>query len=152
MLEEEKYMVCMVWNIIYWRWEEVSRMRDERRTNSEDRATQPMEAGGWVSQYCDVRTVLDSWHLTKVSLDAGRGLKEEKHAFLLMRPNRLKSKFEGKLSTDCPHQSTPVGSFRPMPPTVEEEYKTDNILSATFVSLTALTTCFLLEFITPSLP
>ena len=27
-----KYMVCMVWNIIQWRWEEVSRMRDERTT------------------------------------------------------------------------------------------------------------------------
>ena len=24
-----KYMVCMVWNIIQWRWEEVSRMRDD---------------------------------------------------------------------------------------------------------------------------
>ena len=28
----------------------MSRMRDERRPNSEDRATQQMEAGGWVSQ------------------------------------------------------------------------------------------------------
>jgi len=26
-------------------------MRDKQRPNSEDRATQPMEAGGWVSQY-----------------------------------------------------------------------------------------------------
>ena len=46
-----KYMVCMVRNIILWKWEDVSRMRDDERTNSEDRATQPMEAGGWVSQY-----------------------------------------------------------------------------------------------------
>ena len=46
-----KYIVCMVWNIIKWRWEEVLPMRDnEQTTNSEDRATQPMEAGGWVSQ------------------------------------------------------------------------------------------------------
>ena len=45
-----KYMICMVWNIILWRWEEVLAMREER-PNTEDRATQPMEAGGWVSQF-----------------------------------------------------------------------------------------------------
>ena len=45
----------MVWNIIEWRWEEVLPMRDDQRT-SEDRATQPMEAGGWVSQYFQTRT------------------------------------------------------------------------------------------------
>ena len=148
---------------IWFVWSETSYSGDERRCHgcgTNDERTVKIEL---LSQWkleaefrnivmSGVRTVLDSWHLTKVSLDAGRGLKEEKHAFLLMRPNRLKSKFEGKLSTDCPHQSAPVSSFRPMPPTVEEEYKTDNILSATFVSLTALTTCFLLEFITPSLP
>ena len=38
-------------NYNQWRWEEVSRMQDERWTISEDRATQLMEAGGWVSQY-----------------------------------------------------------------------------------------------------
>ena len=46
-----KYIVWMVWNIIYWRWEEVLPMRDNKqRTNIEDRVTQPMEGGGWVSQ------------------------------------------------------------------------------------------------------
>ena len=29
-------------------------MRDEQTTNIEDRATQPMEAGGWVSQFVNV--------------------------------------------------------------------------------------------------
>ena len=53
-----KYMICMVWNIILWRWEEVLPMRDKRpnnRPNTEDRATQPMEAGGWVSQLTPLR-------------------------------------------------------------------------------------------------
>ena len=49
-----KYMVYMLGNIIYWRWEEMSPVRDKRtndeRTITEDRATQPMEDGGWVSQ------------------------------------------------------------------------------------------------------
>ena len=43
-----KYMVCMVWNIM--RGGVTNAGRTTERTNSEDRATQPMEAGGWVSQ------------------------------------------------------------------------------------------------------
>ena len=45
-----KYLVCMLGNIILWRWEEMLPIRDDNRT-TEDRATQPMEAGGWVSQF-----------------------------------------------------------------------------------------------------
>ena len=32
--------------------ERTNEWTNERRTNIEDRATQPMEAGGWVSQFC----------------------------------------------------------------------------------------------------
>ena len=44
-----KYIICMLGNLIKRRWEEMLPMRDEQQT-SEDRATQPLEAGGWISQ------------------------------------------------------------------------------------------------------
>ena len=43
-------------------------MRDDKTTTTEDRATQPMEAGGWVSQFdfCEPQT-LNLWFSLKYS-------------------------------------------------------------------------------------
>ena len=65
----------MVWNIIQWRWEEVLPMRDDdEQPNIEDRATQPMEAGGWVSQIdtlCFFNLLIWVMTVTEISVKNG---------------------------------------------------------------------------------
>ena len=73
-----KYMVCMLGNIIKLRWEEMLPMRDKRQQTTEDRATQPMEAGGWVSQ-------IDFWK----SQNYGEIICSDKNLFAAFYPLRF---------------------------------------------------------------
>ena len=60
---QRRYMVCMLWNIKCGDEKRCYRCGTNKRPITEDRASQPMEAGGWVSQ-CENNGKL-SWFQAK---------------------------------------------------------------------------------------